>query len=205
MLQTQLSPKQQEKRAALLRSAKQLFIRAGFDAAKIQEISTGAGVAAGTFYLYFKDKHDLLTALVRQELVSAFEAAAPLVEAQPDAPSKLRCFLERYFAILTGDKQGVRLVILALTRGDHEFSQAIQPMRDYYLQRLEQILREGIEQGCFRPDLDLRTTAICLDGVVFWNVYIPQFLEGKDVQPARLAETVYQLVMAGISNPAANQ
>lgn len=49
-----------EKRQALMQAAKTCFLRKGVQKTTIDEIVTCAGVAKGTFYLYFADKDDLL-------------------------------------------------------------------------------------------------------------------------------------------------
>lgn len=58
-----ISKKKEEKRKALLNSAYFLFIKNGISNTSIAEIANKAGVAKGTFYLYFQDKEDLLKAL----------------------------------------------------------------------------------------------------------------------------------------------
>lgn len=54
----------QQKQNSLLNSALQLFINQGFHKTSISEIVENAGVAKGTFYLYFKDKYDLRNKLI---------------------------------------------------------------------------------------------------------------------------------------------
>lgn len=48
----------------LLDAAYNLFIEKGITATAIDEIVKKAGVAKGTFYLYFKDKEDILEKLI---------------------------------------------------------------------------------------------------------------------------------------------
>ena len=57
-------------RARLLESGQQLFAGRGFHGVTSHEIARGAGVAAGTFYLHFKDKGALF-----REIVEATVAA----------------------------------------------------------------------------------------------------------------------------------
>ncbi|ASJ17016.1 hypothetical protein A3L04_08000 [Thermococcus chitonophagus] len=47
-------------REKLLHSAKKLFASKGFDRVTVDEIVKDAGVAKGTFYLYFKRKEDII-------------------------------------------------------------------------------------------------------------------------------------------------
>ena len=57
--------KKQQKRDALMKSAYDLFISQGFTSTTIRDIALRAGVAKGTFYLYFKDKTDIREAVIR--------------------------------------------------------------------------------------------------------------------------------------------
>lgn len=47
-------------KATLLESAKKLITERGFDRVSVEDITSGAGVAKGTFYHYFKSKEDLI-------------------------------------------------------------------------------------------------------------------------------------------------
>ena len=53
------------KQKALLESAYELFTTIGFSKTTIRDIAHKAGVAKGTFYLYFEDKIEIRDALVR--------------------------------------------------------------------------------------------------------------------------------------------
>ena len=55
-----------KKRADLLSAGLELFQTQGFDRASIEQIAAEAGVARGTFYLYFEDKTALFEAVVDQ-------------------------------------------------------------------------------------------------------------------------------------------
>lgn len=56
-------PMDTDKRARLLQAAEEVFVDRGIPQATIEEITARAGVAKGTFYLYFSRKDDLVTAL----------------------------------------------------------------------------------------------------------------------------------------------
>ena len=45
-----------ERRQQILTVARDVFARRGYHAAKIDDIVAAAGIARGTFYLYFEDK-----------------------------------------------------------------------------------------------------------------------------------------------------
>lgn len=67
--------KQQYKRQMLLETAFHLFTSKGINETTIQDIAREAGVAKGTFYLYFKDKYDLIEKLRAKKAAKLFEDA----------------------------------------------------------------------------------------------------------------------------------
>ncbi|MGL4851013.1 MAG: TetR/AcrR family transcriptional regulator [Clostridium sp.] len=61
---TLISRNKREKEKNIHNAAYELFIEVGFENTTVDQIAKKAGVAKGTFYLYFKDKHDLLNKIV---------------------------------------------------------------------------------------------------------------------------------------------
>lgn len=62
-----LLKKKQLKEKELFLSAYNLFVQNGIEKTSIDDIAKNAGVAKGTFYLYFNDKYDLLNKLILQK------------------------------------------------------------------------------------------------------------------------------------------
>src|SRR6202044_3502815 len=56
----------EQRRADLLEAGRELFLAKGGAAASLDDITSRAGVSKGLFYLYFRSKDDLLTALQDQ-------------------------------------------------------------------------------------------------------------------------------------------
>lgn len=75
--------KKQKKRTALLDSAYGLFTTIGFQKTTITNIVDNAGVAKGTFYLYFKDKEDIRKALVLRRSSEILNEAVDALNRQP--------------------------------------------------------------------------------------------------------------------------
>src|SRR6478672_6733328 len=70
-----------DRRASLLDAARQIFAVKGVEAARVSEIVARAGVAQGTFYLYFASKTSLVLTLtdevyadIRAEVARALAA-----------------------------------------------------------------------------------------------------------------------------------
>lgn len=65
---------------SLLNSSFELFTSKGINMTSIQDIVNKAGVAKGTFYLYFKDKHDLRDFLIAHKSSQLFMQAYDKLE-----------------------------------------------------------------------------------------------------------------------------
>ena len=67
--------KKKQKKDALLNAAFDIFTSIGINKTSISDIVQKAGVAKGTFYLYFADKHDLRNKLIAHKANKIFEKA----------------------------------------------------------------------------------------------------------------------------------
>ena len=70
-----VSENKQQKREALVNTAFKLFTTKGLHNTSISDIVEQAGVAKGTFYLYFKDKYDINNKLMVHRSTELFDAA----------------------------------------------------------------------------------------------------------------------------------
>lgn len=70
-----------KKRESLLNTAFNLFTTKGINNTSISDIVEAAGVAKGTFYLYFKDKYDINNKLIVHRATQLFEGALERLQA----------------------------------------------------------------------------------------------------------------------------
>ena len=71
----------QQKRNSLLQTAFELFTTKGETKTSISDIADNAGVAKGTFYLYFRDKIDIKNKLIAHKTEKIFETALEKLDA----------------------------------------------------------------------------------------------------------------------------
>lgn len=71
-----------EKKEKLLTAAYELFGTIGINKTSIQDIATKAGVAKGTFYLYFKNKDDIRNHLIYTKTQTLFTRALQSLQNQ---------------------------------------------------------------------------------------------------------------------------
>ena len=81
-----------QKMDALFQSAYDLFLNQGIEKTSISDIAKKAGVAKGTFYLYFADKYEIRDRLIAR--TASFSREHTKLWRQPTSPnSKIRLFL----------------------------------------------------------------------------------------------------------------
>ncbi len=81
-----IDEKKQHKEERLLETAFSLFTSKGMSKTSVSDITSSAGIAKGTFYLYFRDKYELGNKLIARKSASLFRHAIDAV-AQSDAVS----------------------------------------------------------------------------------------------------------------------
>ena len=78
------------KELSLLKTAFDFFTTKGFNKTSISDIADKAGVAKGTFYLYFKDKYDIRNKLISHKSSQLFRnAVSELDKDTPDFENRI--------------------------------------------------------------------------------------------------------------------
>ena len=86
------------KESTLLNTAFEHFTTKGFSKTSISDIVASAGVAKGTFYLYFKDKYDIRNKLISHKSSQLFRTAVSTLERSPDWET--RCIEEKIVRVI---------------------------------------------------------------------------------------------------------
>src|SRR2546428_1279158 len=92
------------KRDAILRAAIDVFAERGFFNAQVADVARAAGVAAGTVYLYFKSKDDLLVSIFDRSMRDGLAAGRAAVADLHDPRERLRRLARAHLARLGGDR-----------------------------------------------------------------------------------------------------
>jgi AcrR family transcriptional regulator len=150
--------RERDKRSALLRAARDVLVEQGYHHAKIDEIAQRAGVAKGTYYLYFKDKRAIFAELV-DGLVSRIEAAIVRVDERADLRAQVGHNIRATIAVLAEDPALTRMVLGPSSGLDTAFTDAVVLMHVRVLAILARALSDGQTLGVVAPgDTDLLAT-----------------------------------------------
>ena len=109
--------KKQEKRRALLEAAYDLFLERGAAKTSVEDITSRAKVAKGTFYLYFQDKGAVMQALLGRVSYQLLSNACEAVEKQ----TELENFPDKMVAVIDHIIEALRKDTLVLKFLEHNF------------------------------------------------------------------------------------
>lgn len=99
---------------AMLDAAEACMVRSGYADATMQEIAAAAGCAAGTLYLHFKNKEELLKAVIDRHARVIFANARAARERHTDPVRKLQAGNRAFFEYAAGHRPFMRLFFEAL-------------------------------------------------------------------------------------------
>ena len=108
-----------QKESSLLKTAFEFFTTKGFSKTSITDIVSKAGVAKGTFYLYFKDKYDIRNRLISHKSSQLFKNALDKLEGSPELPfeERLLAILDNIIDQLTSDRSLLTFISKNLSWG----------------------------------------------------------------------------------------
>ncbi len=156
-----------DKRAAILRAATTVFARRGFFNAQVADVAREAGVAAGTVYLYFRSKDDLLISIFEESMSKAIEETKLALDGVRDPVERLRVLARGHLGRL-GRQRELAIVFQVELRHSMKFMErfsATQQLRTY-LDHLRDAVSAGQEAGLFRADLNATLTAKAIFGAL---------------------------------------
>lgn len=151
-------------RARLMEAAAVAFAREGLDGANINEISLAAGLSKGTVYNYFSSKDALFLAVVEQACAWAAERAA---DPGPRAPvrERLRALVASDLAWAREHEAFARVLVRELFAGKPEMYARVVEAAAPYVERVGEVLREGVARGEVRADVPAGELALIFAGL----------------------------------------
>ena len=186
-----------DKREAILKAATQVFARRGFFQSQVADVARAAGVAAGTVYLYFRSKDDLLVSLFERTMREAIAEGRAALEGVDDPHERLtrlaRLHLERL-----GRDRDLAVVFQVELRQSTKFMEQFSSthLRDY-LGLIRDALADGQATGQFRRDVNPTVAAKLLFGALD-EMATNWMLSRRRYSLAAQADTIVDLFINGV-------
>lgn len=155
-----------DKRDAILRAAIETFAARGFFNAQVADVARAAGVAAGTVYLYFRGKDDLLISIFERTMKEAIEAGRRSLEGRTHPLDRLREIARLHLERLGRDRD-LAVVFQVELRQSTKFMERFSAtyLREY-LGIIRDIIAEGQMKGVFRKQINPTVAAKMLFGAL---------------------------------------
>ncbi len=195
------APKKLEKKMKILDTAFSLFRNSSVSATAIDDIVKAAGIARGTFYLYFKDKSDLLeeiilyksTEYMREVLRKTFSEYS---REESDIFSFVRSFLNHYIDFLIENREMLPVM-------SKNLSSCLRNLPEFYDPEIEEIYSRMIkemEKLGYSEQTAHITVYLIVD--MMGSICSDAILLGKPFPIEQIRNTVIESALALIKNNA---
>ena len=181
----------------LIEAARALFVEQGYEGTSVAAIVRRAGVAQGTFYLYFDGKARVLTHLqgrVLVDMIQAFQRAA----ARPGPADERLVAGVKAILQVTRRHQKLLRVFRQGTTGEETETVWIQG-REAFSVPFGQLLREGVAEGLFTVD-DPDLTAY-LGLTLFDDLLYEALVFKKPAGPKKTLQVALRFLLRALGTP----
>ena len=199
VLARRLAPKTDrgDKRDALLRAAIDTFAARGYFNSQVADVARAAGLAAGTIYLYFRSKDDLLISIFERTMTEAIAEGRRGIETLASAEARLRSIAALHLDRLGRDR-ALAIVFQIELRQSTKFMARLSTssLRDY-LGLLREVVADGQAKGHFRADINPTLAAKVIFGALD-EMATNWILSKRRYKLAPMADQVLDIFLNGV-------
>lgn len=141
----------------ILQAAIEIISEKGLNKTVISDIVKKAGVAQGTFYLYFNSKNALIPAIAENLLTTTLKEIKKRVTGKDDFWSQLQVYIDETYSI-TDEYKDVLVLCYSGFAFDYSMETWEKVYQPYY-EWFEEILNRAIENKDITPDINVKWTA----------------------------------------------
>jgi AcrR family transcriptional regulator len=190
-----MAEKKRAKKLRLIKAATGLFAKKGFHLTTVDEITREAGVAKGTFYLYFKDKEELLK-FIMQELWAQHKLVCDTLGNIACPRERLRQYITWELEFSAKNANFARLNLSALGAVDKSLIDWYLKIQREHVQFLAGVIAEGCAGGYFR-EMDATKAARFLRGAVFTFQANQVFKPHKQKNITQDIDFIFKMFLSG--------
>lgn len=155
-----------DKREAILRAATAVFARRGFFNAQVADVARAANVAAGTVYLYFRGKDDLLVSLFERTMRENLAEGRAVLDGVADPVERLRRIARVHLERVGRDRDLAIVTQVELRQSTKFMEQFSSSELREYLGVIRDVVADGQRRGLFRSTLSPTLAAKVLFGAL---------------------------------------
>jgi AcrR family transcriptional regulator len=181
-----LGPKAQRTREAILAAASARFGEHGYQRTTMAEVADVAGVSIGTVYQYFRERSELVAALVHRSVTELLEQDTTFrfIEGRAGLERVIGAFVSSYanWSAMAGVWEEVSHV-------DEELADLRRTLSRIFTASVERELQRAADAGWLDAQLDPAMTARALTGMVDRYCYVTYVFDPPACGPPAPAES----------------
>ncbi len=176
----------------LLTAARKTFHDKGFHNSTVEDIIYEAGLARGTFYIYFKNKEDIFEHLLKQVVEEMSEHASSRYD-QVSTYEKILQANESYLKLYLNNRD-ILATFHELSTTNERFRELLKDIFYRFSQRIEGRITKDAKNNKCRENIDPPITSYALMVMIHWFAYMWFFLEAPfEGQPYDFDKVVKEL------------
>ncbi len=180
----------------ILRRAAEVFERNGYAATSLEEIADAVGVKREAIYYYFKNKAQILSAVIRPQSVSMLEGIDGILKQETSSRDKLFLALQNHI-----ERFNPSFLEMSVLARDQQLLERLPECKDLskiwrrYSDRWVTLITEGQNSGQFLSTLNPKVVAFTILGMCNWlsRWYDPT----KSISATEIVHNYFQLIGGG--------
>ncbi len=190
----------EEKLERIVRAGRALFVQRGFDETTTRAIAAKAGVAAGTFFLYFKEKRDLLFHLFKDDVSTVQEKAFTSVPGDAPLVRRLGHVFGHFYAYYARDPRLSRVFMKELLFLEEGECDDMLALTLGFVAHVAELVARARDRGEIEPSADPTQVATHAFAVYVFGVvgYLNGAFPTPDLARAQLEQQL-ELLMRGLA------
>ena len=170
----------------------------GYHASQVSKIAKQAGVADGTIYLYFKNKDDILVSVFQEKMGQFIEKINQSINEENRADDKLLKLIKMHFRQFENDHHLAVVTQLELRQSNIELRTHINQVLKSYLNVLDAIIQEGIDDQIFHQELNIPLVRQMIFGTID-EIVTNWVMKEHKYSLAEQAISVHSLIIKGLA------
>ena len=136
-------------------AAVKVIAQNGYHNSQVSKIAREAGVADGTIYLYFKNKEDILVSVFENKMGQFIDQIADAIKEKDNSNDKLATLNNMHLSQLVENRYLAIVTQLELRQSNLTLRREINAVLKPYLTIIDSIIKEGMEDGTFKENLNV--------------------------------------------------
>jgi AcrR family transcriptional regulator len=180
--------RRQKERSALTRerilsSAQKIFVRDGFEAAKLEDIASDAGYTRGSFYRNFTNKEELFVAVAGKQIAAHVSIAVDAVRSKSGVKPKVQELLQKLASTPESRDWAILMIEFSLFVLRHpDQKKYLLSLYDPLIKGTEAVLRDLYTEAGHDPSHPLSVIGIGFYALI-QGLLLQEMLNGKLVTP----------------------